>query len=265
MSDSSSSRDNAIRIYSGPAPEEGHEAPGEEELSAKQPGFIWLDELAAIPVVKPTVILPRIALEGRMTLFAAEEKSGKSTLIGQGIAALTAGEPFLGMPTIAGNAVWMALDEPVDDCVGRLIEGGAAQHRVAIVEDRPSWATLFDILDIVRPTILVVDTLTEWAVHEIQDLNSAAQWTPILKKLRDSVCRQRGISVILLHHVKKGSTGYADSRAIGAGVDIIIEMRKDMADANRRYLDFRGRGIGAGCVRVRYVHGLYQFEPSAWS
>ncbi len=199
-----------------------------------------------------------------MTLFAAEEKSGKSTLLGQAVAAMTQGIPFLGMPTKQGNAVWMTLDEPTPDCANRLISNGAVQNRIAVVEEKPDWVALYRILDLVKPTVLIIDTLTEWAVGGVADLNSAADWTPVLKTLRDNVARKRGIAIVLLHHTKKGSSGYADSRAIGAGVDIIIEMRKAPDDSARRYLDFRGRGIGAGTLRIRYQHQRYEFEPSAW-
>lgn len=255
-----------------PQPEQeewGGETPGQHEHEATDAGrgFVWLDELASLPFMTeaPEVILPHMALSGRITLLAAEEKSGKSTLIGQAVAALSSGLGFLGGPTLSSRAMWMGLDEPTSDCARRLIDNGAAQSKIAIMEEKLEWNAFYDALDLVKPKLLVIDTLSEWASTEVRDFNSAADWTPVMRRLRDTVARQRNVSIILLHHTRKGSHSYADSRAIGAGVDIILEMhRSSDGDANRRIINYRGRGLGSGSYRVRYSHGQYLLENSAW-
>jgi RecA-family ATPase len=246
----------------------GGQTPGQYQHEATDAGrgFVWLDELASLPFMTeaPAVVIPHIALSGRLTLFAAEEKSGKSTLIGQAVAALSSGGTFLGTPSIAGRAMWMGLDEPTSDCARRLIDNGACQSKIALVEEKPSWNDFYDMLDLVQPRVLVIDTLSECASDEVPDFNSAASWTPVLKKLRTTICRQRNIAIVLLHHTKKGSHGYADSRAVGAGVDIILEMYGAAdGDANRRIVAYRGRGLGAGTYRIRYTNGQYSMEASA--
>lgn len=230
-------------------------------------GFVWLDELASLPhmLEPPKVVIPRIALSGRVTLLAAAEKVGKSTLMGQAIAALTTGDTFLGRPCLAGKAVWMGLDEPITDCAIRLVDHGAIQQKIAIVEDRPSWHELYDILDATRPSVLVIDTLTEWAVGQVGDLNSAQHWTPFLKTMRDHIARKRDIAIVLLHHMTKQGRGYADSRAIGAGVDIILEMDRHESDENQRIVRYRGRGVGSGSFRMDFVQQKYQLTGSGWN
>lgn len=49
----------------------------------------------------PPAIIANVAYAGRLTLFAAREKAGKSTFIGAAAAAVSRGGPFLGVPTVA--------------------------------------------------------------------------------------------------------------------------------------------------------------------
>jgi len=60
-----------------------------------------LAEILADPdVIRPPVALvPRMAWTGRVTLLAAREKIGKSTLAGAAVAALSSGVRFMGEPT----------------------------------------------------------------------------------------------------------------------------------------------------------------------
>lgn len=229
--------------------------------------YLWLSQLAGDPsfLEPPRSVVPRLALEGRVTLLAAEEKAGKSTLVGQGVAAVTAGLPFLGKGTRPGPALWLAYDEPLSDCAARLVNSGADQNNVALVEERLPWDEMAGVVAEVDPVVLVVDTLTEWAVSQIDDLNSAHQWTPVLARLRH-LCRERGMAAILLHHTTKGGNKYADSRAIGAGVDIIIEMARDREVEDLRYVSFRGRGVGHGKFRLRYGRdNVYRMESNEWT
>ena len=66
----------------------------------------------------------------------AREKAGKSTLIGAAVAAVTRGRPFLGMPTLAGDVLWVG-EETVADVKVRLSQWDAALERVYFV-GRPS-------------------------------------------------------------------------------------------------------------------------------
>src|SRR6185369_11216641 len=74
------------------------------------------------------------------------------------------------------------------------------------------------------------------------DANSASEMQPMLAALR-SIARETDCAIILLHHLNKAGTGYADSRQIGAGVDIIIEMREVEDPPTRRAFKVRGRGV----------------------
>src|SRR5215218_2310626 len=89
-----------------------------------------LEDLLARPELlePPPVVLPRLAWAGRVTLLASPEKTGKSTLVGQAVAAKAQGKDFLGEPTERGSTLWLALDEPLNDVVRRFVRYGARDH-----------------------------------------------------------------------------------------------------------------------------------------
>ncbi len=207
------------------------------------------------------VVVPHVALSGRVTLLAAEEKAGKSTLMGEAAAALSNGAEFLGKPVAQGKVLWLALDEPLDDALERFIRLGAHDDYVFPTDQRFDWGDTELVVNELKPQLVVIDTLVEWAVSEVDDLNSARQWTPFLKRLR-LLAQNEQVAVVLLHHFKKGSFGYADSRAIGAGVDIILEMRSSQENERKRWVKYRGRGVGHGGFGIEWMHGRYHMTKS---
>ncbi len=209
----------------------------------------------------PTVVLPRIAWAGRLTLLASEEKRGKSTLAGQGAACLTLGRDFLGEPTPARPVAWMPLDEPLGDLVRRLQRFGA-RHGVAILQDRPELVPLLRTIEEVQAGLLVIDTLTEWAVDLVEDFNQAEGWTKVLRGLRQ-LAQATDCAVLLLHHVNRASGKYRGSTQIGAGVDQILEMTEDPQDATVRVCRSRGRVVNE-TFRLRWDGaGGYELEGPA--
>ena len=172
----------------------------------------------------PTPIVPRLAWPERLTLLAAPEKSGKSTLVGQAVAAMVAPTPveFLDEIPARGPVLMLALDEPLRDTVRRLY-GYGARAGVFFLDTRPTVPDLEAIIVKRGIRLLVIDTLTELAAGAVNDLNAASQLQGILKPLRD-VLQRTSAAGILLHHANKSTGRYRDSSQIGAGVDVIVEM-----------------------------------------
>jgi RecA-family ATPase len=75
---------------------------------AELPSYYQLRDLLQRPELlhPPPVVVPRLAWEGRITLLAAPEKPGKSTLLGQAVAAVAQGHDFLGDPVEQGVTLW---------------------------------------------------------------------------------------------------------------------------------------------------------------
>jgi hypothetical protein len=226
------------------------------------PKVRWLTDYAKDPELldSPAVLIPHLAWRGRLTLLAAEEKSGKSTLVGQGVAAMTKGDYFLGEQAAKGKVLWIAMDEPVHDAVARLVHHEADPSRVGMIEEPINAKQLESVLNTVKPDLIIVDTLVEWAQPQVPDFNSAHAWTPVIRALRTEL-RKRDCGAILLHHVNKANTAkYADSRQIGASVDNIIEMIPQAGRfvASRRQLNIKGRRIGHYQLVLNYEHAGYR-------
>ena len=220
-----------------------------------------LEHLLARPELlePPPVVLPRLAWSGRVTLLASPEKTGKSTLVGQAVAAKAQGKEFLGEPTERGATLWLALDEPLNDVVRRLSRYGARDH-VAICQEVQDPASLEEIMREIGATVLVIDTLSEFARGLVDDYNSAAQWTPQLHALR-SLLQRTEAAGILLHHSTKATGRYRDSSAIGAGVDAILELNTPAEDPVVRVVRARGRMVMSD-FRLRFVDPWYQLDST---
>lgn len=223
------------------------------------PAYFQLRDLRERPELlhPPPVILPRLGWEGRVTLLAAPEKNGKSTLLGQACAAKAEGADFLGDPVEAGVVLWFALDEPLSDVVRRLC-GYGAQDRVVISPERPSPPQLEAAIQEYGARLVIIDTLTEFAAGAVEDLNQAVQWQPVLRFLR-TVMQRTGAACVLVHHTGKASGRYRDSSQIGAGVDAIIEMSAAEEDSTVRRFRTRGR-MRMEDFRLRFVGETYELE-----
>ena len=192
-------------------------------------------------LVPPRAVIPRFAYEGRLSLLTAREKSGKSTLIRQAVAALVTGRDFLGEPTTPGPVAWLCLDESLGDLTRGLYEEGA-RHGVLVSDARPSAEELEATIVKEGIVLLVVDTLTELLGGLVDSMNDASQLQPHLANLR-GILHRTNCAGWLSHHTNKAGTGAAGSVQIGAGVDVIVTMRADSDVATRRACQARGRGV----------------------
>jgi hypothetical protein len=104
--------------------------------------------------------------------------------------------------------------------------------------------------------LIVVDTLATWADRWVEDARSATSWTPVMAALT-ALARDTGAAVVLLHHARKSDGQYRDSSAIGAGVDVILEMAQHTEDPNMRTLKARGRWSMQGFA-VRLAGDAYE-------
>jgi Bifunctional DNA primase/polymerase, N-terminal/AAA domain/Primase C terminal 1 (PriCT-1) len=199
----------------------------------------------------PAVVVPRLAWHGRTTLLAAREKGGKSTFATAAAAALTGGAAWFSDPTPGGGVLWLALEEHVGDLARRMEQWRADPARVFVVDRLDSMEALHAEARAVAPTLIVVDTLSTLvdAIGCRPDPGSSTAWTPIMSRLA-RIARDTNAAVLVLHHARKSDGAYRDSSAIGAGVDVIVEMA-DGDDAGVRVLRVRGRWhVGDYSVRL---------------
>jgi AAA domain-containing protein len=220
-----------------------------------------LKDLLARPelLTPPPIVLPRLAWAGRLTLLAAPEKSGKSTLVGQAVAALATGGEFLGERTAQGTALWLALDESLNDVVRRFARHGVREG-IMIATEVPDAVTLLEWIEKSGAVVTVIDTLAEFASGHVDDYNAASQWVGVLHKLR-TVLQTTGTAGVLLHHTIRDGTRYRDSGQIGAGVDTILEMSTPKEDKSARLVRARGRLVMRD-FRLRFNDPRYTLDDT---
>ena len=86
---------------------------------------------------------------------------------------------------------------------------------------------------------MVIDTLANFA--RVEDPHSAAEWPAVLMPLV-RIARDLNAAVVLTHHATKAENGgYRDSTAIGAIVDLILELQADAGNPARRHVKALGR------------------------
>src|SRR5438552_16543246 len=74
----------------------------------------------------PPLLISHLAWRGRITLYSAPDKGGKSTLLSAAVAAASRGDPFLGDGGGAPvRVLWACLEEHQADVVQRLQRFGA--------------------------------------------------------------------------------------------------------------------------------------------
>jgi hypothetical protein len=204
--------------------------------------------------------------------LAAREKTGKSTLLAQAVAALTTGQTFLGKDLDRAKVLWYCLDEPIADCIRRFKEMGGDQDYLTISTERPTAGEMATEAKRADAALVVVDTLTElWRgmIKSEKDADDVAIFLdPYIRHMRES-----NISLVFSHHTPKSGHEYRGSGAIGAKVDAILLLRRpgtgkraeDLNEAEgdpetddgQRILEGRGRGIPHFVHRLSFADHSY--------
>ena len=172
----------------------------------------------------PEVVMTRLGNRGRTTLVAAREKLGKSTLLTAGIAAVSRGSLFLGERCPRGPVLWLIAEEHPNDFIRRAEAFGADPDRVHLL-DHPldAFKELEAAMHAVCPVVVVIDTLATFAADLVDDPHASSGWIPVMQTF-SRLAREYDAAVVLLHHSRKSDGQYRDSTAIGAGVDMLLEM-----------------------------------------
>jgi len=136
--------------------------------------------------------------------------------------------------------LYVALEEAVGDVVRGFHDFGADPSRIFIVDRLGDpFPDLARAVEVTGAGLIVVDTLAAFAESLVDDPGSSSAWTPVMSRFT-RLTRDSGAALLLLHHARKSDGSYRDSSAIGAGVDVLIEMRGAEEESVRRFSP-RGR------------------------
>jgi len=89
-----------------------------------------------------------------------------------------------------------------------------------------------------EPLLVIVDTLSAFTERLGLRPGNASDWTPVMGRFT-RLCRDSNAALLLLHHGRKSDGTYRDSTAIGAGVDVLLEL--DEEDECTRRIRARAR------------------------
>jgi AAA domain len=233
------------------------QAPAEpaSESSTKEPSeqseTLTPQLLHALGVLSPSMV-DRICADETTTEFLIEgflpAKSiaivggdsgiGKSPLICQLALCLAAGIPFLGLETHQGRVLYFDLENSLVDCkamrdalTGFLGLREAPYHDFLLVPEPADFKRLNELIEKVRPRLIVIDSLRALAPHATEKNAAAGEW---LKEIRNLV-RKYGCAFLIVHHLRKPKLDISPSDLAEEtrAMDWLLEMEGPRAFVNQ--------------------------------
>lgn len=203
-------------------------------LRTNPPPIPWLVEPLLIP--------------GELTMLTGREGRGKSMLsqaLAVALADPAAGGAVLGMPVEIGNVLIVDAENGPNEIHRRLHGTGLTDpSRYCVFEalglrlqDPDDLDGLHKIIRREKPAVVILDSLVSLAPGVKE--NDTHTMQPLLQGIQ-TVARNTGAAILLLHHAGKGETGqeYRGSSAIGGVVTLGVTMTAHVGDpdAERREL-----------------------------
>ena len=208
------------------------------------PDIVWIPFLdvlildAAHPI--PEQRIPYFAWAGRVTIISGEAKAGKSTVLGQAICAALDGGSFAGTTVPRLSSIAIATEEPLELVAARLRHYGlsspAHDGKVWVCSPREGIDRLLAAVVRQKPEVLLIDSLTEWALHRrAASMNDALAMRAIVNDLR--LLSEAGVAVSVVHHGRKADGELRDSGDLAASADLLVSF--DAVDFDGKVVSFR--------------------------
>jgi len=214
VGEASTSPETQDRATAGPASEWRT-----EELS-EQPETLTPQLLHALGVLSPSMVDKICADESKnefliedflpaksIAIVGGDSTIGKSPLICQLSLCIATGIPFLGMKTHQGRVLYFDLENPLLDCkmmrdtlVGFLGLREPPSDFLLVTEPGDS-KRLIDLVEKIRPRMIVIDSLRAFAPHVTEKNTAAGEWLKEIRKL----ARKYSCTYVIVHHLRKPS------------------------------------------------------------
>ena len=231
------------RFPTGSRPENGN-------LGTTGVEHVWIpfSQIAAAESVCPPVVLPGLAWRGMLSLFSSREKTGKTSLLSDALAAQGTGQLFLdAMPAQVRVGV---VEEMAAPMWKRWLVDRNLPDDYPNLDYLPPSATpeqLRAYLQVTGAGLLVVDTLSPMLnTNSASSVGREPENDPSkvgkMVLALQAMAQEFGAAIMLIHHAGKAKdAGYRGSTSIGAGVDMVIDFRPVDAESDDRSLSYIGR------------------------
>lgn len=196
----------------------------EQRRRSRSLAEIWADPEALKPP-EQDVVIPRFAWRGYVTIFAAPDKAGKSTLTTAAVASLRQDGEFLGEKCEPASVLWAMLEERINTLAIRAQQFATPPDVRVLEYPREPTRDLRREISEWRPGLVVVDTLIRYAAGRVTEGGSSAQWTPVMAELQ-GLARDFKVAILVLHHSRRSDGAARDSGEITARADVVIEQKK---------------------------------------
>lgn len=228
-------------------------AKGEREEPAVEdhpdPEILRGDEiLAEGPPEQIEPMVPRFVWRRRLTIEAAREKTGKSSLTSYISGRFTIGGRVLGMDVPEpGTVLWITAPNEADrvDPVLDLQHFGGDPSKLYVL---PQVRWLDDPLgeirravEMVNPDMVVIDSLSSVTASLDLDVGDNTAWAKVLLEMQ-GIAKDHDVGILATHHGRRSDDKYRGAGAIGQSADVLLEMFKDVkGDPWARRISPKGR------------------------
>lgn len=209
----------------------------------------------------PQILIPNLAARGRLTLLAARQKLGKSTLCAWLLAMLSKGEELLGMKGEAVKVLWISFEESPNQVVPRFLTMGANEDNVEYVDgweivSADTMPKVYELIRTQQSALIVIDSLSRMAMRggAVKIESAPEQWAPIFDEMKAAALASDS-ALVLLHHTAKGSDDPRGSTMITSAVDDIAVMRRMAGDDRARRIEVEGRTFRKSLVLTQTENG----------
>lgn len=207
--------------------------------------------------------------QGRFVGLSGYMKTGKSTLVGEIVAAVLKGRPFLGFPVKQGPVLYLTAEEDRIDVVKRLADFGVTEDDPLWVKGRamaspPLYQQLGKLITLSDARLLAIDAFSTFTL--VEDENDAPTVTRVMHYMLE-LARKTGVTVLLVHHDRK-SSGEGGRVMRGSGQifgnldQALFLSRPEGRGDNDRFLKVQGRyqDFAPGTLCLSYRDGRYTFQ-----
>lgn len=172
----------------------------------------WLDDPDALAPPEP--VARGMVYRRHLTLFYADPKAGKTTVAVALGSAVSAGDRWMGEPTLPGPVLYIAAEGDRRQLLRRFHEFGARPEDVDVVVPGPDpVAELRTLVDAREYRLVVIDTLGKWMAPLDVDRWKQSDVDTVLTPL-ERIVRDSGAALLAIHHANAegkpiDSTGFA--------------------------------------------------------